>query len=412
MPVPMPSPADRLDTRPTAEEAQFTAVGVASAVAPSSGLTDVQRVLIEALFPAMTDHPVDVSDYTPVTPLEFATGLARRDEQFRTRGVQVMLLCALVLRPLPPDVVDRVNAFAAELGVQEGMLEVAQRFASGSLGLAAIDFERNGYTSEWHAEDAHALHTSSELASAWDASCDDPELAARWAALGDLPDGTIGRMVWQMYRARGFSWPGQPGSAPPLLAQHDWVHVLAGFGTTVESELEVFAFIARANDDMRAFSLLAMVISLFETGYLRTGAGLFEYDLGHLSAGAGMAIRVADAMRRGAWCKDTVTGADSIDFLQLDWFALADQPVDEVRARFSVRPPSTDAIAAGSVSAWQPGGISPFQLASGRAQAEREGRPYESWGARLTDPPAPLPGPPGSGTPGSGTPGSGADRSR
>jgi hypothetical protein len=53
------------------------------------------------------------------------------------------------------------------------------------------------------------------------------------------------------------------------------VHVLADFGTTVESELEVFGFIARANDDMRAFSLLAMVVSLFETGSLRTGAGLF-----------------------------------------------------------------------------------------------------------------------------------------
>ncbi len=69
---------------------------------------------------------------------------------------------------------------------------------------------------------------------------------------------------------------------------------MADYGTTVESELEVFAFIARANDDTRAFSLLAMVVSLFETGYLRTGAGLFEYDGGHLST-AGMAARVADA---------------------------------------------------------------------------------------------------------------------
>ena len=39
--------------------------------------------------------------------------LARRDLQFRTRGVQIMLLCALVLRPLPAAVVERVAAFAA-----------------------------------------------------------------------------------------------------------------------------------------------------------------------------------------------------------------------------------------------------------------------------------------------------------
>jgi hypothetical protein len=54
------------------------------------------------------------------------------------------------------------------------------------------------------------------------------------------------------------------------------VHVLADFGTTVESELEVFAFIAQANDDLHAFSLLAMVVSLFETGYLKAGAGLIQ----------------------------------------------------------------------------------------------------------------------------------------
>ena len=74
---------------------------------------------------------------------------------------------------------------------------------------------------------------------------------------------------------------------------------LADYGSTVEAEIEVFAFIARANDDPRAFSLLAMVISLFETGYLASGAGLFTYDRGHLSR-EGMPVRLADAMRRGA----------------------------------------------------------------------------------------------------------------
>jgi hypothetical protein len=264
------------------------------------------------------------------------------------------------------------------------MVTVARRFAEGSLGLAAVDFERNGYTADWSSDDRHELHTSGALAQAWDLAVADPELAARWAALGSLPAGSLGRGVWQLYRARGFAFPGSPGSAPPLLAQHDWVHVLADYGTTVESELEVFALIARANDDMRAFSLLAMVVSLFETGYLRTGAGLFQYDVGHLSGtsrGRDMATRVADAMRRGAWCRDALTGSDSVDFLRVDWFALADQPVDAVRERFGLRAKSDAAVAAGSVGPWQPGGISPFQLAAGRAAAERDGHPYDPYGA-------------------------------
>jgi hypothetical protein len=381
VPVPLPGPDTVLLEPPGPEEVQATANGVASAVAPPDGLTDVQRVLIEALFPAMTGHAVSVEQVDTVTAEAFAAVLARRDLAFRSRGVQLMLLCALVLRPLPPEVIDRVAEFARELTVDDKMIDVAKRFASGSLGLAAFDFERNGYTADWAPDEASALHTSTELAGAWELSVHDPALAARWAALADLHEGTLGRGVWEMYQARGFSFPGSPGSAPPLLAQHDWVHVLADYGTTVECELEVFAFIARANDDMRAFSLLAMVISLFETGYLRSGAGLFEADLGHLSAGDGMAIRLGDAMRRGALCHDAVTGSDSIDFLMIDWFEVAHLPLDEARARFRVQPKSDAAVAAGSITAWEPGGISPYQLAAGQGLAAREGRTYDSYGA-------------------------------
>jgi hypothetical protein len=260
--------------------------------------------------------------------------------------------------------------------VDEGMLAIAQRFAAGSLGLAAFDFERNGYTAGWNPEDTRALHTSRTLESAWDFAVTDAALAERWAGLEQLREGTLGRRVNEMYRARGFVYPGRPGSAPPLLAQHDWVHVLADYGTTVESELEVFAFIARANDDLRAFSLLAMVVSLFETGYLARGAGLFESSTGHLSE-AGVAARVADAMRRGALCNG------SVDFLRLDWFDLADVPVDEARDHFGVQPKAEAALAAGSVGPWERGGISPFQVNSGKALAAAQGRRYEAYGATV-----------------------------
>lgn len=384
MVVPLPAPGEELLQPPDAAEARAIAVGTASAAAPDGGLTDVQRVLIEAITVAMTDHEVSLGDFRPFTAEEYAEALRPRNLMFRTRGVQLMLLCALVLRPLPAAVAARIERFARALGVDEGMVTVARRFAEGSLGLAAADFERNGYTAGWGRRERDELHTSRALAAPWDVAVDDPDLAARWAALEGLPAGSLGRGAWQLYAARGFSFPGMPGSAPPLLAQHDWVHVLGDYGTTVESELEVFALIARANDDMRAFSLLAMVVSLFETGYLRTGAGLFEYDTGHLtgtSEGRDMAARVADAMRRGARCHDGWEGCDSIDFLGVDWFALAPLPIGEVRDRFGLSPKSDRALEAGSVGPWERGGISPFQVAAGRAAADRAGRIHDTFGA-------------------------------
>ena len=373
--VPLPGEHEVDLSLPDRALVDMMAAGVVTALGGPSELSDLQRVLVDALFRSMTGFDVDVE--TPAVDARgFAQALARRNEAFRVRVLQITVLCALVVRPLSPATVARLDEVAGQFSVGEGMLTVARDFAEGSLGLAAVDFERNGYTSGWNAQQRTELHTSTTLREAWESATDDPDLAARWQALETLPDGTLGRRITEFYRARGFEYPGRPGSAPPLLAQHDWVHVLADYGSRVESELEVFAFIARANDDPRGFSLLAMVVSLFETGYLATGAGLFEAFPGQL-AQAGVATRLADAMRRGALV------AGSVDFMNLDWFTLADVQVQELRARFGIVPKSEEAVSAGSVGPWEPGGISPFQFAQGQEHAARSRVPYESFGASV-----------------------------
>lgn len=191
--MPVPFPTDRTVNLepPDAAEVQLLGRGVVSAITPPGGLTELQHTLMDATFTAMTGHPV-VPPLEPLEPSGLAEGLRRRDEGFRIRIVQVMLLGALVLRPIPPEVAERVADYARELGLDDDMLEVAQRFAHGTLGLASLDFQRNGYTAEWSEERQTVLHTSRPLADAWELSVHDPDLAARWAALEELPDGTLG----------------------------------------------------------------------------------------------------------------------------------------------------------------------------------------------------------------------------
>jgi hypothetical protein len=378
MPVPLPSGDAVKLTPPDAAEARTVAGAVAAAVAPGGRLTSLQRLLIESLLESMTGFVVPANHVPRLGPDEFAHALADRNEAFRHRMVQFMLLCSLVLVPLPEEVARRVEEYARALGVDDPMLRVADRYSHGSLGLALIDFQRSGYMETWDPARAAVLHTSGALNDAWEECVRDDALALRWESLRELPDGTLGREVVKFYDARGFTFPGRPNSAPPFLAQHDWMHVLAEYGSTVECELEVFGFIARANDDPRGFSLLAMVISLFETGYLASGMGLFQYDRGHLSH-QGMAVRLADAMRRGALVGAHAGGPD---LLNIDWFAHADRPVGEVQAEFGVVPKAEHAVEAGSVTAWEPGGISPYQYDCGRKAAEAAGREYESYGAR------------------------------
>lgn len=384
-PVPLPPEGTARRTRPDAAEVALMTRAFATAPAPPGGVTEVQRAVLNALVESMTGHAVDVAEADPLGPAEFADALRDRDLAFRTRMVQMMLLAEMLLVPLPPEVSERVETYATALGVADDMMRVAHRVAHGSLGLALIDFKRSGYFEHLLETPPDTLHVSSALEDAWQLRCDDPALYGRWHALADCPEGALGNGVWRFYRARGFTFPGHPDSAPPTLAQHDWVHVLADYGSTVESEIEVFGFIARANDDPRAFSLLAMVLGLFETGYLYGAAELFQYDTRHLSRDAPrMATRLADAMYRGAmvgWHLDDEGRGGETDLMATDWFRYADWPLERVREDLGVLAKSPRAVEAGSRTPWEPGGISPYQYEHGRAAAQAVGEMHDAYGA-------------------------------
>lgn len=360
-PVPLPAPDATNHDLPDLAEVQLVANAIATGAAPEDGLTPLQAFMLEAQCEMMTGHRIDPSWHREVGPQELAQGLADRDWVYRVRILQEIILPCLLLRPVPPEVGDKVSAYARALGVGDDVLEQIERCGPTSYDAALIDFARNGYSGYFTEQARPALHTDRDIGDGWGVVDDDPALAQRWADLEHCAEGTLGRRVFEFYRARGFVFPGRPGSAPPLLAQHDFVHVIADYGTTLENEVEVFGFIARADDDPQGFSLLAMVIGLFGTGTVETAGGLFESDPGHL-AERNMATRLADAMRRGALAHPD--GDTPKAFLTIDWFAYADVPVEEVRERFQIPPKSPKAVEAGSVGPWEPGGISEFQKAA------------------------------------------------
>jgi hypothetical protein len=76
MPTPFPTSSDVLLEPPSASESAETARGVASAVAPPDGLTDLQRILLETLFKAMTGNAVELRDFRPMTAPEMGRSCA------------------------------------------------------------------------------------------------------------------------------------------------------------------------------------------------------------------------------------------------------------------------------------------------------------------------------------------------
>ena len=360
----------RLRDEREAEEVIQVARGIATAVAPDGGLTDVQAALLEAIASALTQVDVDYHHLQPLGPEELASVLVGRDQRYRQRIVHHMVLGELVLRPLPTEVASRVAKYAQVLGVDDRFVRVARRYAQGAFGLAWMDLQRSGFTEHVRRADTGTLRTTVEVSDPFTAPEVNPELEARWAALRELPEGSLGRAVWELYTSRGFALPGTATGASAYLAQHDFGHVLADYGTNLKGELEVFAFIGRADPDPKGFAWLATLIGLFETGYI-ADTGFFERDVRERNIQApGMHHRIGDAIRRGK----VVSESYGTDLFEVDYHEMVDWPVTEVRALLHLPEKSPDALGSGSAGAFERAGMSELQrrIADTRERRERE----------------------------------------
>ena len=350
------------------EEVYAVARGIATAVAPGGVLTAVQAPLLGALTKALTDVDVDYAALEPISADELSAALAGHTELYRQRIVQHMVLGELVLHPVPRDVAARVTEYATALGIDDDYVRLARRYAEGALGVAWVELRRDGFLAHWDENDQVPLHTKAASADPWEYAPGDAELAARWNAFADLDLGTLGRSVWEMYQARGFRAPGTEGEVSAYLAQHDFVHVLSDYGTTMAGELEVFAFCGRADPEPKGFAWLATMIGLFETGHVHE-QGFFKMDVhDHPLEQPGMALRLAHAIQRG---KQTCE-ALARDLFAVDYHELVALPVEEVREHLSIPPKREEAVLAGSFGVFDPEGMSEVQRALGLSRAGAE----------------------------------------
>ena len=93
----------------------------------------------------------------------------------------------------------------------------------------------------------------------------DASLAARFHALADCPDGSLGRAVVDHFRARGIAYPGEKHGMPERMVHHDLMHVLNGYDTDPAGECELAAFYA-AFADGDAFTFFVTVLATFHLG--------------------------------------------------------------------------------------------------------------------------------------------------
>jgi len=314
----------------TPEHAEIVARAVVSACRLEGWQSPVQPKLLHTLFNRLLGQDLDFEKIQPVSSAEVAATLSTPAE--RTELIHLMVAIEILCNPIPERLERSVVQWATALHVHERALLYVRELARGELTKAVHDFYRLNWIGDLdlrspgfeallrHAGDkAYALTVEP-----------DPTEAARWNALGSCPQSSIGRSLWEFYQMRGFTVPGQPGAVNVAVAQHDWVHVLSDYGTTPMGEIEASGFLNSTTRTPGAMLGFIGVLALFESG-LMPASLIVPTQPGHNLSAPGGIDRLAEAVARGAACNTDL-------LLDVDFFQHANEPLEEIRARFAIQP--------------------------------------------------------------------------
>jgi hypothetical protein len=317
------------------------------------GPNDLQLDLIQAVMDRFAgDGARSVCDIAPRSSDEVRAVIT--DTALLHQLANLVIVLELTMHPLPPELERHAERFLVAAGVRPSYLDIVRDTAEHHLVRLHADLLRNSWYTEQTLEGLFSGRLGELLRSklAYYSVTTDPVLAAKWSSLRTCPDGSWGREVARFYDAHGFPFPGEPGGIYEVGALHDWVHVLADYGTTPEGEIDVFAFIAATMRDQRGFIQFVFTLALFQNASVDTVGGKhIPIARADTLSDPGAVDRLAGAFWRASQCTADVMGG-------VDHFALAGTPLDELRQRWNVVPKAVPGPGAFDVPSG-PGSVSP-----------------------------------------------------
>src|SRR5262245_50527170 len=298
------------------EQTPFALRALRNVVASNGAITPAERRFIEVVA-ELHGTTVDVGTLSKIAPGEVAEVI--KEPHQRKRVVQLAAIAAMVEGDVTPAEATAVRELATGLGVQERALKVLDSIAADHSMLTRFDMLRRimgKFGTKAYEEEGFA---GVRKMMAMFGVGEDPAVAWKYKQLGLLPEGTLGREFWEHCTKNRFAVPGEKGGIPERMVSHDWGHVIAGYDTRPESEIQQGAFQGGfVRED--GFAFLMFVVMQFHLGMKVTPVtdgftGLFDVQ------------NVLRAAQRGAACK-----VDLSD--HWDAFAVADAPLEQIRAEY------------------------------------------------------------------------------
>ncbi|WP_413933589.1 hypothetical protein [Nitrospira sp. BLG_1] len=265
----------------------------------------------------------DLERLVPITPGELARSFP--DPQLRRQLVQGLVIMTLIDGKAGQKETDLVEQFAQALEVDAPEVKNLRHVLKGEILQLRLDLVRRFWLRQkaieaWNKEGIRGLY---KFVRGMMGRYKNKELAARYQGLEHYPPGSLGRSLWEYWHANSFALPGQKGGAPEQILFHDCAHVLSGYGTAPEEEVQVACFSAgfqRREPWMFVFFvLLQFHVGIRMTPITKARMGKFD------------PLKAMIAIRRGAAM--TVDLNDGWDY----WPVMGEQVV-ELRRRYNILP--------------------------------------------------------------------------
>jgi hypothetical protein len=327
----------RLHT-PTAAEGAAGLRAMAMVARDAGGIRDAARSLIAGAQRHLLGDEKPIDRLAEITPAELAAAIPR--PEIREQLVGGMVVVSLCQGAPPPQQVERVESFAAALGVDGPQLRAIRRLADHDVLLYKLCVIRNGQVPDMIKDLFHARGIAGAARGLLGLRglVSEPDLAKRFQAWERLPADTLGAHVYHHYRDHGFAFPGEPHGFPETGMYHDFTHVLAGYDITPAGETLVSAFIAGYRESRPDHGLFT---ALFGLSIFSTGVDVTPIGVGAKVGTVGtIADRFFEAIERGS--KVPTDLSDAWDFWE--WVEL---PLAEARTRLGIPPKASTAIGPG-----------------------------------------------------------------
>ncbi len=307
---------------PNHEEA-YWGLRAMKTIAMADGAMDTsERHMLESIQRIFgTTH--DLEHLALITPTELARAFP--DPQLRKQLVQGLVVMTLIDEKASPKETDLVERFAQALEVYAPEVKNLRHVLNREIVQLRLDLVRRFWLRPkveeiWNREGIKGVY---RFVRGMMGRYENKELAARYQTLEHCPSGSLGRSLWEYWHANGFALPGQKGGAPEQIVFHDCAHVLSGYGTAPEGEVQVACFSAgfqRREPWMFVFFvLLQFHVGIRMTPITQARTGMFD------------PLKAMIAIRRGA--------AMNVDLNDgWDYWPVMGEQVEELRHRYNILP--------------------------------------------------------------------------